>query len=319
MSKISKKPGPSRCLNCGEKLPPTAEYCPRCGQHNHGSTLTVHELVSDFFRDYFAFDSKFFRTFRKLLASPGHITKAYIHGRRSEFLPPIRLYIVVSFVFFLLLSLTSRTDIQTDRTEKIAVLDSLLRDTSSTADLRALRLRFDTSNGNLFATQGVRINFGADSVGSDKDFERFLQDRINHILDNPTVFRSVLFRAFSISMFFVLPAFALILWAFYFRRQRYFAPHVIHSVHFHTLLFVLAIVVIFISKGAPLIGLPLPTDNIGSVFILAAFAYLVFSLRNVYRQRFIPSLFKGLLISFIYFLVLAVAMTGAAFGSLMAM
>lgn len=316
---MSKEPKPSHCLNCGEKLPQTAEYCPRCGQHNHGNILTVRELVSDFFRDYFAFDSKFFRTFRKLLASPGYITKAYTHGRRMEFLPPIRLYIVVSFVFFLLLSLTSRTNIETGRTEKIAVLDSLLRDTSSTADLQALRLRIDTANGGLFARQGVRVAFGADSTGNDKQFERSLQDRIDHILDNPTVFRSVLFRAFSISMFFVLPAFALILWMFYFRRQRYFAPHVIHSVHFHTLLFVLAIVLIFISKGAPLIGLPFPTNKIGLIFFLAAFTYLIFTLRNVYRQSFISSLFKGLLITFIYLFVLAAAMAGAAFGSLMAM
>lgn len=278
----------------------------------------MRELISDFLRDYFAFDSKFFRTFRKLLASPGYVSRAYIQGRRVEFLPPFRLYIVVSFVFFLILSMIFQPDIRTDRAEKAAVLDSLMSDTTGPVDLEPIRHRFDHGAEEAISTGALNLQLESDTLPSG-EFEYFVQERIEHVMNDPTMFRVVLFRAFSISMFVLLPVFALVLWLFHFRRQPYYAPHVIHSVHFHTLLFVLAAAVMLAAHWAPRVGLSIFARNAGLFYFLAALLYLVVSLHRVYAQSIGRSVWKAVLIAFIYLWVLAMAMLATILGSLLAM
>ena len=41
-----------------------------------------------------------------LAMTPGAVPLAYAHGKRSQFTPPVRLFLVVSFLFFLTLSIT---------------------------------------------------------------------------------------------------------------------------------------------------------------------------------------------------------------------
>ena len=47
------------------------------------------------------YDSQFLKTISHLLFRPGRLTKEYMAGRRVAFVNPIKLYIFVSFVFFL--------------------------------------------------------------------------------------------------------------------------------------------------------------------------------------------------------------------------
>lgn len=57
-----------------------------------------------FLNDYFTFDSKIFRSIRPLFAKPGFLTLEYLEGRRVSYIPPLRLFIFSSIIFFLLLS-----------------------------------------------------------------------------------------------------------------------------------------------------------------------------------------------------------------------
>ena len=58
-----------------------------------------------FLNDYFTFDSKIFRSIRPLFSKPGFLTLEYLSGRRVRYIPPLRLFIFSSIIFFLLLSL----------------------------------------------------------------------------------------------------------------------------------------------------------------------------------------------------------------------
>lgn len=64
-------------------------------------------FIKHFLSDYFAFDSKIVRSFGPLLFKPGFLTSEFLAGRRVSYIPPLRMYIFVSIVFFLLLSLKS--------------------------------------------------------------------------------------------------------------------------------------------------------------------------------------------------------------------
>lgn len=59
-------------------------------------------MISDFLGDYFTFDSKIFKSLWYLAAHPGYLTTEYNSGRRVNYIPPLRLLILLGVVFFLL-------------------------------------------------------------------------------------------------------------------------------------------------------------------------------------------------------------------------
>ena len=50
-----------------------------------------------------ALDGRVVRTLPNLMGRPGRITRDYLKGRRARYMPPLRLYIVASLIFFLLI------------------------------------------------------------------------------------------------------------------------------------------------------------------------------------------------------------------------
>lgn len=105
------------CSNCESSIAKEYKYCPHCGQEQLHSIRLKH-LFSSFLSDYFTFDSKIVRSLRPLLFKPGFLTLEYIAGRRVRYIPPLRMFIFLSIVFFLLLSLSS--------TNKISSVDESL-------------------------------------------------------------------------------------------------------------------------------------------------------------------------------------------------
>lgn len=99
------------CYNCGTQLLNNENYCPNCGQENHSKQASTLLLLKDFFDTYLSFDSKLFITIRPLLFSPGVLTRDYLDGKRVRFVPPIRLFIFLSFVYFGITFLTGDGEI----------------------------------------------------------------------------------------------------------------------------------------------------------------------------------------------------------------
>jgi hypothetical protein len=88
------------CLNCGASL--IGRYCQDCGQENLEPKESAWHLIVHFFNDITHFDGKFFKTIKLLLAHPGFLTEEYMKGRRARHINPIRMYLFVSALFFLL-------------------------------------------------------------------------------------------------------------------------------------------------------------------------------------------------------------------------
>jgi len=61
-------------------------------------------LLRDIFKDIVNFDSRILRTGHALLIQPGELARAFREGRTRPFVPPMRLYLFVSLIFFLTLS-----------------------------------------------------------------------------------------------------------------------------------------------------------------------------------------------------------------------
>ena len=92
------------CVSCGATI--VGAFCAGCGQKNDDMRRSSFVLAKDFVKDTFAFDGRMWRTLGLLAAAPGTVPARYSHGKRSRYTPPVRLFLVVSFLFFLILSLT---------------------------------------------------------------------------------------------------------------------------------------------------------------------------------------------------------------------
>ena len=104
------------CHNCHTILSLDNNFCPECGQENHDLKVPIGHLAFEVFEGFTHFDTKFYNTMRAIFTSPGKITKDFLEGRRGRYVPPVRLYFLIAFVFFLglgnlvNLSLQSETD-----------------------------------------------------------------------------------------------------------------------------------------------------------------------------------------------------------------
>lgn len=98
------------CLNCGQPLSGTENFCSYCGQKNTIKKLSFSNFISNLFSGFFSYDSRFWTTFIPLLIKPGKVSKDYIEGKHVRFVNPFQLYLNISIIFFLLLGLTTRLD-----------------------------------------------------------------------------------------------------------------------------------------------------------------------------------------------------------------
>lgn len=100
----------TKCLNCEFPIDKSDKYCPSCGQLNSTKKLKFDDFFSEFFSGLLAYDSRFQRTLRVLLFSPGKISKDYINGKRMCYANPFRFYLSASIIFFLIWSFTNSFD-----------------------------------------------------------------------------------------------------------------------------------------------------------------------------------------------------------------
>lgn len=237
------------CPNCGRAF--RGRFCPDCGQEDQDFRRPLREVAREFLGDFLAFDARLWRTLAPLIARPGRLTRDFLEGRRVRYVPPLRLYVFAGFVYFTVMALTGGGPF-------------------------APRI----SSGGQSAVAGVSgVQIEATPGPGTQAEGRFLS-QVDKAARDRRAFSRSLIGALSYAHFLLMPVFALLLKAFY--RRRYYAEHLIFSLHFHA--FVLL-------PGAAVVALLalLPIDPRGPVaqtgvlaWFLAVAAYLYLALRRVY-------------------------------------
>ncbi|MEM0942038.1 MAG: DUF3667 domain-containing protein [Bacteroidota bacterium] len=115
------------CKNCETILPEEYGFCPKCGQEHKEKIVTFKQFILDFLGDYFTFDSLILRSFRPLLINPGFLTTEFLAGRRVRYIPPLRMFIFISIIFFLILGPVDNT-VELERTEEAEFLDNFFNE-----------------------------------------------------------------------------------------------------------------------------------------------------------------------------------------------
>lgn len=89
------------CINCHNPLV-GENYCPECGQVNDERRPALGSFIAESLGNFFAFDSKFFRTIGYLFWKPGKVALEYVNGKRTAWMKPVRLYFLSSILFLFL-------------------------------------------------------------------------------------------------------------------------------------------------------------------------------------------------------------------------
>ncbi|MFM2044435.1 MAG: hypothetical protein RLY86_3011 [Pseudomonadota bacterium] len=178
MAEATDRPHQSACRNCGS--PMAGPYCAVCGQAARDRSKSLLKVIGDALEDFLHFDSRVLRTLVLLLFLPGRMTRLFIQGRRVSFVPPLRLYLFSSLIFFLVLSLANVALFVVDMVERApdpeaqAVAQAALEDVTRrmaaegpTAELAAeLETRIDEVTAAHGLSQGgaASINVGQEHV-----------------------------------------------------------------------------------------------------------------------------------------------------------
>lgn len=88
---------PAQCENCDAPL--HGPYCYDCGQSVHNPVRHAGHALEEVFESFWHLDGRVFRTLRDLLV-PGRTAAEYLAGHRQRYLPPLRLFVIMSLLAF---------------------------------------------------------------------------------------------------------------------------------------------------------------------------------------------------------------------------
>jgi hypothetical protein len=324
---------PINCENCGYES--KGHFCPSCGQEVAEFNRPFGFILYDFVGNFFAFDTRFFRTFKYLLIRPGFLTGEFFKGRRMRYSPPFRIFVFLSFVLFLLLQIVTERSLDFESNQQISeptfnasvnvVIDDNLIRMSPDSVKQILTEEVDTLEKVFPAlTDTVDPDFKFDitevffTKGKLRDklnkLAELLEGKLKRTTDtkdrtklqsyiamcrNPEIVISTIMKYLSWSFFILLPLFALILKLFYIRRKQNYIRHLIFSIHLHSFLFFILTIIVTLrlvfTSGVTVVN---------AVLLISFPVYFILALRHFYGQNYLKVVLKFLGISVIYNLML---------------
>jgi len=150
---------------------------------------------------------------------------------------------------------------------------------------------------------------GKPGRNGDTSFERRLETGMQKSDKDPELIGNEILHHLPKVMFVLMPVFALFVWAFYRRQQRFFVPHLYYSVHFHA--FVFLVMAVYLA----LRGLHVPKP-IAAALILVVIPYHFLALRRVYGGSVGMTLVKGFAAGFVYWLTAVTLLIALTFAIL---
>lgn len=179
---------------------------------------TLWMLIADFFAHSFAYDGRFWRTLIPLVVKPGRVTEQNLSERWVSYLPPLRIFLVISLCFFF--ALTSVLPNGIEEGKFFSVNGKPLSETEEVFEEGSLRVLSD------------------DWIVT-KWFNDVLSSKGEIINDMPPQLREfALYRgsiaAIPTTLLLAIPLFAFGLKVLHIFRRRYFFDHFVFATHFYS-------------------------------------------------------------------------------------
>ena len=287
------RPRPDHCLNCG--TPGDGNFCANCGQENKDHTVALKPLMADLMAEFASWDSRLFRTLVPLTIRPGFLTNEYNAGRRAAYLSPLKLYLTISVLFFLVLAWKNPLagQVQVGVPPQSSAAHGLIVMGGKPQPLPHSQAEYDAYQAHLPLTQ------------RDPPLARLFVHHVIRAGGDKRGFVSALLNDVPKMMFFLLPLFAVSLKLLYWRTKRLYVEHLVFLLHVHAFAFLIL---------TPLL-LTHPDWLVVSVF-LALLVYVVAAMRAVYKQNWGKTLGKFFLLNVGYVFLLSLCIAGTALAAL---
>ncbi|MBA2436129.1 MAG: DUF3667 domain-containing protein [Verrucomicrobiota bacterium] len=316
--KQRKEPPPlTHCEDCGEKL--HGQYCSKCGQVAVDYRRSFRHVIADVAESFLNWDSKFIQTIGLLVRRPGWLTNQFVAGKRTRFLHPLRLYLLVSIAFFLaarLLPMETPDFGEKEVTpEKRAEVENVMKTVPQIPnDVRAEVRKALAENGAPPARKKPKLIIFDDPEKPKTPFEEWMNQQVKAKLGEDGTklqfFIETLRSNIPTMMLFCIPLFAFVLKILYLRQGRFYIEHLVYALHIHSF-FYLAVLVISFSEMAMKRWLP-AWQALTWILWIAVVVQVFLSIRQVYRQSWFMTTFKFFFGGFIYLIVLIAALVVTA-------
>ena len=272
------------CSNCGVAL--SGRYCSSCGQRVDNEAHSLWHFLREATESLTHADSRLWATLQLLLRRPGYLTHEYFAGRRARYLPPLRVYLIMSVLFFVLNALLSGT-----LGRKIGVQVDTPVSTEGCADLKA-----DFHWGGKLLLPRLKEACG------------------NMVADNGRSFEESMVNNIGRAMFVFLPLMAALMKLLYWRPRRYYLEHLVLLLHNHACVFLLLSIFMLVIHWLHSSAWPAPLI-LGMAWYLARYLYR--SMKVVYGQSGLLTILKFSVLAIAYllcgsFMLLATAFVSAA-------
>lgn len=265
------------CHNCEAAL--AGPWCAQCGQKASSLNPTWHDVVHEWLHEVLHLDGKIFRTLRTLFLVPGALTAEHNRGHRASYIGPLRLYLTMSVVFFVLTSVVPNPD---------AGRESPPPSAEHSAEPGGLPADSVAMTPTPVVT-GVRL-----------------------AAQHPEQFDELLSHTFQRMLFVLVPVFAALVMMAYRRRRRNYPEFLYFSLHFH------AAALGFFMIAVPLQALPderwLKLGQFAA--LVASFVYLMAALRRVFGGARLATLLRASALVGAYLVVLLISVGVALLFSL---
>ncbi len=291
------------CPNCSNIL--YGSFCFHCGQNQKELNRFFWSIVSETFEDIFSLDSRISLTLWHLLTKPGYISDQYTKGRRARYVPPLRLYIISSVIFALILSLLNMLGSQQ------AIEPSIYVGGSDNPAVDLGKPGPDKTNEEISASiesevTGLTIPWLSPELNSKfRDIARQQARKAMQIArENPSRFFDVILDTLPPLMFVLLPVFALLLKLIFLSSGRYYTENLVLALHNHCFVYIAIILLqLFELITAP----ELLSYIVGWISLLLGIwipIYLFVSIKIFYTQSLGATLIKSLFLSVSYAILL---------------
>ena len=225
----------SDCGNCGATL--TGPYCAACGQHAHESARSISALFHDAWHLLAHVDGRLWQSLYLLLLRPGRLTQEYFAERRVRYLPPVRLYLVLSVLFF---AFGLATPKNASVPPSIAAPDAAAHskaapEGAAAGKAPAARDKSRSTILDIDDCNDIKIPFTWLQ-------NSMRQSCVRNKQDNGVSLEHAFFATIPKMMFLFVPMMALVMLILYWRPRHYYVEHLVFFLHIHAAVFLLLLI-----------------------------------------------------------------------------
>lgn len=215
------------CPSCGTKS--NRQFCCKCGEKELSShDYSIRHYLNEFFSALTALDSKVFRSIWVVVSKPGFLSCEYFKGRRVRYMKPLQLFVFLNVIYYLSISIFYATTFTTP-----------------------LETQLHMNNYYpAYAEMRVQEKLQKEQIGYAALETKY--NRKTNVLSKTLIF-------------LLIPVFAILFYALFFRKRKYLVEHVVIATHFWC--FNLVLLGVFLPVASTLLMSSFKIINLSTAFL----------------------------------------------------